>query len=280
MPYGGVVTMTHTGLEHRPLVDLARAYPVSGFFVTAYALSWSYWLVALGLLGHTSVLWYLPGGYGPATAGLLLSGVLDGRAGVRAYLRRIVHWRVDVRWYAAAVLGPPALVLAGVLLADPETDVLRLVTPSFVLSVLVYFAFTVVVGAGLAEEPGWRGFALPRLQDRLGPTRGTVLLGLLWAAWHLPLVVFVGYGGGGGAFAPLVAYMVGWSLLLTWLFNHARGSVLIAMLAHTSMNTSQSSLEYLLSAPLGGGPLLTVLLAAAVVTMATRGRLGYQPRTD
>lgn len=267
---------------------LARAYPISSFFLLAYALSWSYWLVVMGLLGHTSTMAFWTGAFGPALAGLLVSGALEGRAGVRGYLRRIVVWRVKVRWYVAALLGPPAIILAGVLAeilatSPPSTGDRGAVavTPWFFPLLLSNVVVMVVWGPGLGEEPGWRGFALPRLQQRAGPVRGTVVLGLLWAGWHLPLFVLAGFSGGLSSFPWYAAYSVAWSLLLTWLFNHARESVLLVALAHVSMDESQAWMEYLKPAQVStDGAYFMVLLVAVVLTLVTRGRLGYRANTS
>lgn len=91
---------------------LARAFPVSTFFVMAYLLSWAYWLVVLGGMGRSTLAWFVPGAFGPPVAALFVTGLVDGRAGVRAFLRRLVQWRVAPRWYVVAIVGLPALGVA------------------------------------------------------------------------------------------------------------------------------------------------------------------------
>lgn len=102
-----------------------------------------------------------------------------------------------------------------------------------------------LVGGPLAEEPGWRGFALPRLEQQVGPLLGTLILGALWGLWHLPLFLFTpGYNGAGTGFAgiglPFVSFVIGevaLSVIFTWVFNNTGGSLWLSMLLHASVNT-------------------------------------------
>jgi membrane protease YdiL (CAAX protease family) len=101
---------------------------------------------------------------------------------------------------------------------------------------------TLLTGGPLFEEPGWRGFALPRLQDRYGPLVGTLILGLLWAVWHLPFYFIPGWAdlNGGLSLASLSVFglsALAIAIILTWVFDHTRGSLLLAMLVHASLNT-------------------------------------------
>jgi membrane protease YdiL (CAAX protease family) len=142
------------------------------------------------------------------------------------------------------------------------------------------FAQTFILGGPLFEEPGWRGFALPRLQSLRGPVGGSVLLGLLWGLWHVPLIVLGVYPI---TSLQLTAYVLvnvpAAAIIFTWVFNHVKGSLLIMMLLHTSINTTVYLLRGVFpgqesavssSFPLGMG--INVLALALVIV--TRGRLG------
>jgi hypothetical protein len=101
------------------MVVLIRAHPVAAFFVLAYLLSWAYWLVVLGIMGRDTLAWFIPGAFGPPLAALLVTGLVDGRDGTRAFLRRWVQWRVGARWYVLVLVGLPALgLLVGLLSRD------------------------------------------------------------------------------------------------------------------------------------------------------------------
>jgi membrane protease YdiL (CAAX protease family) len=268
--------------ESRALPRLVRAHPLVAYFVITYALSWSYWAFTLGVLKKDSLWWFLPGAFAPFIAAVIVTGLTHGREGLRAYFRRFVLWRVGVRWYLFALVALPLLIA---LLGLPFRDGSEGVTGSFVQVAGIYVAYVVFLSllGGGQEEPGWRGFALPRLQVRYGPLFGTVVLGLLWGVWHLPLFVFVadynsagtGWPGIALTFAAfVVGGAVGQSLLLTWLFNHTKGSVLLAILAHGSLNTAQAFFVAT-NREASITVFLLLLVAGLAVAAATRGRLGY-----
>lgn len=268
-----------------PPADLVRTFPTSAFFVLAYLLSWAYWLVVLGIMGHDTLAWFVPGAFGPPIAALLVTGLVDGRDGTRAFLRRLFLWRIGARWYVLALVGLPAL---GLVVGLPFRDGSERFTewsPSGIVTYLATLSFLVVLGGG-QEEPGWRGFALPRMQERLGPLRASVVLGILWGLWHLPVFILVpGYHSAGTGVASIAASVlaftavsaVGQSVLLTWQFNNTRGSILLAVLAHASLNAGQifvatgQAASMAVTASFG--------IVGLVVALVTRGRLSYRPAT-
>lgn len=266
-----------------PAGDLLRAHPVLAFFVLAYLLSWAYWLVVLGFMGHDTLAWFVPGAFGPPVAALLVTTLVGGRDGTRAFLRRWTRWRVGARWYVLALVGLPALGLVVGLPFRDGTERFAGSGPSVVVTYLATFSFLVVLGGG-QEEPGWRGFALPRMQERMGPLAASVVLGVAWGLWHLPVFVLVpGYHSAGSDAASIALSLlvfaavgsVGQSILLTWLFNHTRGSVLVAVLAHASLNAGDGFVA--------AGPTSSMLVLASfgvvglVVAVSTRGTLSYRP---
>lgn len=208
------------------LVGLVRRSPLVSFFVLAYLFAWG-----LVLLTGISMAFGFLALFGPAAAALIVTACAEGRAGVRALLARVAIWRVGLRWYLVA-LGLPALLALGVIglqiaLGAPPALQLSALSP------LTLLLFVLVIG----EELGWRGFALPRLQARYGALGASLILGLLWAAWHLPNQLIPGlehYGSGILAFA---AYVVPMTVLFTWLSTHTRGSVLLAWLFHGAINS-------------------------------------------
>ena len=263
-------------------VGAVRAHPVWAYFVITYMVSWSYWLLIHGLLDKDSYWWAAPGVFVPALVAIVVTEALGGRRGVRTFLRSWIRWRVPARWYVFTLVVLPALVvLSYVFLPDGTKGLER--SPVIVgLTYLATFVVIVFVGGG-QEEPGWRGFALPRLQQSFGPLTGSVMLGTLWGVWHVPLFVFIpnydnaGYGVAEIATAFLVfvcGVTIGLSLFLTWLFNHTNGSVLLAMLAHASVNTALAFGPMTRSATLIS--FLAVLAIGVAITIATRGRLGYR----
>ena len=156
------------------------------------------------------------------------------------------------------------------------------------------FAIIFFLGGPLGEEPGWRGFALPRLQTRYGPLWGTLLLGFLWACWHLPHFLTSVQGGGPGTgfaafltnFPIFVLMVMAIAIVMSWVFNHTRGSLFIAILLHASINTFGILAPLLpvpaLSIETSGN--LAVLIGfgvpALLIVILTRGRLGYQANPE
>ncbi|MFN8533044.1 MAG: type II CAAX endopeptidase family protein [Dehalococcoidia bacterium] len=268
-----------------------RRHPIAAFFTLAYGLSWLAWLApALGVGGVLGTLALFAGGFGPAVAAAIVAALLGGGA-FGEWARGLVRWRVAPRWYLAAV-GLPfavmALAIAGFAALGLPVDLtllpgrLALVIPTFVL---------IALAQGGNEEPGWRGFALPRLQERCSPVVASLILGALWAAWHLP-VLFASPESQHG-FGSLVALLpsilvtfvniVGLTFVYTWLVNGSR-STLIAILFHATGNTVNALFIPLPDAALVGAVYWIALLVtsglnlalAVAITAATRGRLGYQ----
>jgi len=238
-------------------VKLLRRYPLAAFFVLAYALTW--WVYPLM---QFSPLLGLPGVFGPAFAAIIMAAVVDGRQGMKALLSRTVRWRVGVRWYVVA-LGLPAilaLTAAGLhlLLGAPNTIQLG------GLSVLDFVVFVLVIG----EELGWRGYALPGLLAKRSALAASLILGVLWGAWHLPTFFVPGAPQYGLPFSAFVLVTMAYSVLLGWVYVHTNGSVLIATLFHGAINLSQGfflggidpAREYWLLAVVYGAAALAVAL--------------------
>jgi uncharacterized protein len=228
-----------------------RRHPLVAFFVLAYALTWP-----VIPLVSVSLLWGFQALFGPALAAVIVAAITDGKPGLKSLLGRTVRWRVGLGWYAIALALPVILTLAtaGVhLLLDAPTS-LRFGT----LSVLEPIIFVLVVG----EEVGWRGYALPNLLARVSPVAASLILGVLWGVWHLPTFFVPGAPQYGLPIPAFVILTMAYSILFTWVYLHARGSVLIATLLHGAINLSQGLL-------LGGlDPARQYWLLAAVYTVA------------
>jgi uncharacterized protein len=240
-------------------------HPFPAFVGLAYALSWSFWLLASVGGGRIP---FLIGGLGPLIAAGMVTRVTG--SSLRAWLRPIWKWRVSPWWWAYA-LGLPALLYGMVSLALQVSG--SPVDWSLVLDRLpAYartFAFVLVLGGAL-EEPGWRGFGLPLLQQRYSPVRATVLLGLAWGIWHVPL------HGPAGFVVPMVL-----AFFYTVLWNRTH-SVALCILLHASFTPAQDQLILMarsraytagLDAP-DWAILGTYLAAVLILVAVTKGRLG------
>src|SRR5918995_1453556 len=168
-------------------MGLIRRYPLASFFVLAYALSW--WpaiLYALDLTPQPIV------GFGPFLAALVVLAITQGKTGVLTLLRRMVRWRVGLRWYAVALLLPVAIALAAavftVLLGAQAPSAVELGGWRSLFSTFLILLLIPGLG-GTWEEPGWRGYALPRLQTGHSALFASLILWVAILVWHLPLMV-------------------------------------------------------------------------------------------
>ena len=213
-----------------------RDSPVATFLPLAFLLSWYPWLIALAQGRSTG-----PNPLGPFAAALLVTALGFGWPSVKAVLGRIVRARAPLRWYALALGLPVAIVAVAVAInaafGAPLPTAAQLATwPSLLDTFLVIFLFI-----ALGEEPGWRGFLLPRLAQRHGLVRGSLVLGAIWALWHLPLI---GTEFKAPIIVPFILSVFAATMVLTYLFDGARGSVLLPMLMHATVNTSGSGFAY------------------------------------
>jgi len=268
------------------LSEVMRHHPLSFFFLITFGVSWIYEVIILALLRLPPLPWAVPAPLvGPTLSAFFMTALTQGRPGVFRLLRRYVLWRVPLRWYLLTLFGIPAIILFNLLVLPGAVAAFRLPAPTFVLIYLVGYLLILLAGGPFLEEPGWRGFALPRLQERCGPLLGTLLLGGLWSLWHLPLFLFIpGYNGAGSGFIgisiPVIWFAIsttGLAFIITWIFNHTRGSLLLSMLVHGSSNTANYMLLMLFPAlPMTPLAYVGLSVVAVLIIVATRGHLGYR----
>ncbi len=217
------------------------------FFGLTYAISWLIWIpLALSRLGWgpfhipegASNVVRLLGVLGPATAAILLSAFTGGRKAVGALLGRLKIWRVGWGWWAAVALFPPVLLGATALLYNAFGGNPRLATVGQDLAGGFIFQVVVLAIATLGEEIGWRGLALPTLLKDRTALSASLVLGVIWVVWHLPFWAlqdtFNQYGL--GYWLLNLLSILPMTIYITWIFNHTRGSILLAAAFHLSYN--------------------------------------------
>jgi len=256
------------------------------FFALALAFSWLAASPAL-VLGLPFGPYQTLGAFGPLLAALIVSAASGGREAITALLRRMTAWRFGLGTYALVFFGLLVMYLAAVLLSGALSLTTLLAKWGVIITFYIPALFTTYLVNPIGEETGWTGFALPQLQKRFSPWLGAVLLGLLWALWHLPAYFVPSELGafslvGFGIFALLaVCTRVIW----TWITNKARGSGLAAVLLHASSNAVSVGLFAVLLPPLPpgrtddlSGPILLglMLLSAFLILVITRGRLSHE----
>jgi membrane protease YdiL (CAAX protease family) len=268
--------------------------PVGAFFVLAFSISWLLMSPAMvaGDLSGLPVLLFFVGVFGPAMAGAIVTRATGGT--VRGWLRGSLKWRVPVRWYVAAIGFPVVLAIvasAEFALAGHALDFG--LAGERAVSFVPLFVYCLLINGG-PEEFGWRGFALPRLQERFSPVRATLVLGGLWGLWHLPLLRVESDWSHDLATLPLIAMLlwtlggfVAYAFTYTYLLNRT-GSVLLCMVLHAAYNTALGVVILRPADELVGDAYVAISLAltgtlwlvALGLITATRGRLGLPRRRD
>jgi len=203
---------------------IVQRYPLASYFVLAYGFAW----ILIPLTSVSLVFGFLAL-FGPAISAILITYLTEGSAGLKALWGRALLWKVSPYSYALAILLPPVLALLGMGLAYLLGTRVTLFSNGMVGIV------TAVLFVG--EELGWRGYALPGLLATKTPLKASLILGLLWALWHLPNFIFPIPGLPPlGPFPVIAIWIVAGTFLFTWLYLISNGSILIAILFHASMN--------------------------------------------
>ncbi len=223
-----------------------QAHPIAAYILATMIWSWSIWSFLFlfikpgGLLQNpppVTFVFVVLGGFGPTISGLLITYLGNGRSGLQALGRRLRIWRVG-RWWLALLLIPAVTAVTPLLrwLAGYPIDIqamLSLLVPGLGLGLM----------AGLMEEIGWRGFLLPQLLKRYSPFAATLVLGLIWGGlWH-GYADYFGLGDRGWAFWPLMLLLgpillMAWSLIITRVYQHTQGSLLLSILMHATLSSS------------------------------------------
>jgi membrane protease YdiL (CAAX protease family) len=211
---------------------------VGAFFLLTFAFTWG--LQLPGILALQDMLpgaprAYLPfamlGVFGPLVAATALAWRQGGAPAVKALYAPLLQWRVHVGWYAAALL-PAALLclLLGLLNLAGRDGPIAYFPPAAALVAAVVIS--------IAEEVGWRGYALPRMQRRFGAFGASALLGVLWYVWHIPM--FIGLAVPLDLVLVMLLYFIGASLVFTWIYNGSGGSLLLAVVTHLAAHLNNS----------------------------------------
>jgi membrane protease YdiL (CAAX protease family) len=274
-------------------------HSVLTYFILTFVISWGGILIVIGgpgaiptpgeqamkLLPVAIVVMVL----GPSVSGILLTGIVYGRMGLREFLSRLLRWRVHARWYVVALLTAPILI-AVILFA------FSLISPAYIPGIvstndratLLISGIAAGLVAGILEELGWTGFATPQLRLRYGILTSGLIVGFLWGGWHF-LVTFWGSGSPSGGFSPelllppllfYVGVLPVYRVLMVWVYDRTE-SLLIVMLMHATLTANTN---FILSPSVKGVPFMVyyLVLAAvlwvvvAIITAANGGRLTRQ----
>ena len=279
-------------------------HPLFSYFFMAYAYSWIMTIPVIlsewGMLPASffNIGFIIKAFAGPFLAAIIMVRLTEGKEGMARFRRRFFQVRAGWQWYLFILLGIPALWVVGILVQPGTLASFQGFPRGSLVYYLIFYLINFVIifffGGPLAEEPGWRGFALPRIQQQFSPMRGALLLGVVWAFWHLPDFLTRAQGGGPGTgwgefFTNLpifVLLVVALNIVMTWVYNHTGGSIFIAILLHAAINTGGILPELF---PTPGVSLMTManialLIAIAVpavlIVILTKGKLGYKKEQE
>jgi membrane protease YdiL (CAAX protease family) len=273
-----------------------KRHPLLAFFVLTFGLTWglgacfalfpAQLTAVFGKVSVTNPL-FIVAVYAPGISAIIVSGRIDGPAGVRRLLGGLLRWRIGVRWYLAILVGIPMLSAIAMLLSAALAQTPLIVDHWYRLFLLgpsgqqivraagaggLWSAILVILGSFLAdpgplgEELGWRGFALPRLLKGRSALSAGVILGIIWGVWHLPAFIIAGTPQNNMSFPLFMIGVVALSVLMTWAFKGTGGSVLAAALIHWTFNTCTDMTRMPLALVSVG-----VLVLAAAVVVAVSG---------
>jgi membrane protease YdiL (CAAX protease family) len=221
---------------------IIRRHPVVTYFALTFLISWTGALAmaAPHLIRHqlppqmTGILMFPVMLLGPSLAGIVLTNIVDGKSGLRVLFSQMFRAWVPPRWYTALLL-PPALVLTVLLVLE------RLVSPVYAPN-RFFMGMLFGIPAGFLEEIGWMGYAFPKMRSESNGLAPSILLGLLWSLWHLPVINYLGTATPHGAywlpfFLAFSLAMTAMRVLIAWIYTNTN-SVLLAQLMHVSSTGS------------------------------------------
>ncbi|MCD1295350.1 hypothetical protein CUJ83_10095 [Methanocella sp. CWC-04] len=260
------------------MIKFLRTHTLLFFFLLTFALSWAIWIpMAMNYYGIFPIrmdpgfvmVFRLFGTLGPAVSAILVSLLVGGKPAVRALLGQIGRWRVGWKWYAAAALVFPLLLLAsaGIYSLVPGAQPLPVVevTAGSLLVIMVIMTISV-----MGEEIGWRGLALPLLQQRWTAFNSSLILGTVWTVWHLPFWMILGEleTFGWGYWLMSWAFITAGAIYITWFMNNTGNSLLMVILFHWCYNVL--SVGFLpVSSVVPAYAILIVLAWAAAITVSS-----------
>lgn len=260
----------------------ARDHSLAVYFVLAYAITWVF-EIPLAAVGQGWIQLPIPfgihylGAFGPMLAATIVTGMSQGRSGIRELFNGLFKWRVRMAWILFCVLSPIAMfALAALVMRVTNGEWPNL----YLLGEVDYLPYVGIVGAvilwlltwGLGEEVGWRGFALPRLQNGRSALAATIILGVIHAFWHLPAFFYKDAYKAMGlviGLPTLLLSIVAAAIVFTWIYNSTRGSLLMVVMFHALFDW--------LSVSRAGGASAPAVMSSAVWALAIVVVIVYKP---
>ena len=238
----------------KPFSNWMRQNPIPAFFLLTFLIAWSIWLPVGFLAPQAFLLVIIPGAWAPTVASFYLTWLTDGKDGLRKFLRRVVHWKVGLRWYLVCLFGIAAIAFAAqglnFWLFGGEPISLNLPTGipenGLLIALPIIFLVNIFFGGPLAEDIGWRGYALPKLREKMDAFSASLVIGAIWVLWHLPFF-WISEGNSAVGSIPFLWFglmTMAWSVLFAWVYVNTE-SILMPILFHAAVNTTLGTLGVL-----------------------------------
>lgn len=252
-----------------------KIYPIIFFFILTYAISWGIWIPMMiayqtisefEITAIVLILAYI-GLFGPTISAFIVTFIYNGKKCLKKLLNRLFRWRVKIIWYLIALFAIPSVrFLALGLYAVFGGDVSNL---NINLWYYIFISFPILLIGAIAEEIGWRGYAQPQMQKRFSAFLSSLIIGFIWAFWHLPGFIWS---------TPIMTYefpfylflinVISTAVLSAWILNNSNSSILLLVLFHTALNCSYGLLGTLLPITIGlyiSNSILLVIFASLIV---------------
>jgi uncharacterized protein len=220
--------------------DVSSVSAITSFFVLTFAWSWLLGFIAIYSMPYVprfSTVASIISGFGPSMAAVVIIIFFSGRKGLKDWLKKALNGRVGWQWYALAFVIPPLVMvlaqaihwaLGGTVPTSPAAEHIQLAIANFGLVFLI--------GGPLGEELGWRSYGVPALGNKMGWRTASLIIGVIWGLWHVPWFFTVGTAQSQMPFGVFMLNIIAGSVLFSWLFLNSAGSVIPALVAHTSLN--------------------------------------------
>ena len=275
-------------ISMNPFVEFLKRYSLVMGLLLMFFYTWTIDLANSGVLPiRVPFAIYITLGWGFIFASLLMTSLTLGKDSAIGLLKRFLIWRVGWEWYLAAFLFFPAIfgaaVLLNALITHTSIDFSGVfahkifgASASLPIFILPFFIFDALTNG---EEMGWRGYVLPRLQAKHSALVSSLILGVIWALWHIPKFLIP---GNTSSFALFMVKILADAILYTWLYNNTGGSLLLTTLFHASGNTAGAFLP--MANTISGDNVnvlitaivLEILMAAGIVTFTGTERLSLR----
>lgn len=260
---------------YQKFANYIKKHEILSFIVMVYICSWAVWgilysscagIISKSIHKEHIVVFVSLGSIMPSIISIVLTGFIYKKKGLKQLFIRLTKWRFNIVFYIFVLGYYPLIYYIIVLIYNTMNNGSKIRFGGTPHWILVSAIWILIFGGPLGEEIGWRGFLLPRLQGKFSPFIASLVIGIIWACWHLPLFFIVGTVQNGTSFPLFVLSTLNLTLQITWVFNRTKGSLIFPILFHTASNTA-AGLIYGLVMPLSFSFVLVCIIVQLIITV-------------